>query len=256
MAVEQAGAQWDEALVEWKTTAGGLRQPSGVAEVYTRTLAPAGGAWHAQLGLQMLELEIARAGLERMRTLSLQATEQLSSTLLTAPFSGIIISVEKRPGDPIGSYESIGAMADPSELWILATVLEDDIGRVNAGQNVTVQLDAYLDEEYAGAVLQVASQATIWQGKSAYEVTIAFDAGQDIPATIRMGADVILAGPPRENVLLVPARAIMTIAGRQYVELVGENGDAERVEIQTGVSDGENTEVVSGLQEGQAIRIP
>jgi HlyD family secretion protein len=203
-----------------------------------------------------MEVDIAKERVERARAFCVLASEQLSSTLLLAPFSGIIISVEKRPGDQVQAYEPIGAIADPSELWVVAMVLEEDIDRITVGGGVTVRLDAYPDQEYTGGVLQVASQAIIWQGKSAYEVMIAFDEGQDVPATIRMGADVYIAGRSREKVLVVPAQAIMVVGGQEVVEVVGKHGGIARVEVQTGVSNGTETEIVAGLQAGQEIRTP
>jgi len=87
-------------------------------------------------------------------------------------------------------------------------------------------------------------------------VTIAFDKGQDVPAIIRMGADISIAGRSKDNVLVVPARAIITIAGQKYVEVIGADGAVERVQVQIGISNGNETEIVSGLQAGQVIRIP
>lgn len=203
-----------------------------------------------------LEVQIAEQRAERAEAFHLLAAEALSSTLLAAPFDGIVISVESRPGDRVEAYEAIGAIADPSELWVVATVLEEEIDRIAVGQAVAVRLDAYPDALYSGTVLQIASEAIIWQGKSAYEVTIAFDDGQAVPATIRMGADVTIAGRAREEVLVVPTQAILTIGEREYVEVVGEGGEVQRVEVETGVSSGAETEIVAGLQEGQVVRIP
>lgn len=270
VALEQAEAELEQAEIEYDDAVQRPWEPIEVTEAYSWTLRLR--EWNYQAARARLDLaqqslnenrailelgvELARIRVERARALSAMASQQLSSTWLLAPFSGIIISTEKRPGDWVGAYEAIGAIADPSELWVVATVLEGDVDRITVGQSVTVWLDAYLDAEYSGAVLQVASQAVIWQGKSAYEVTVAFDDGQDVPATIRMGADVAIAGRSRENVLLVPAQAIVAIGGQEYVEVVGDDGNAERVEVQTGVSNGTETEIVSGLQVGQVIRIP
>jgi len=267
---EQAWEEWDKAVHRWW-------EPPEATEPYTWTLQLR--AWdreaaqlrladvrrslrenraRLELGVARAELDVALAEIEvkRARALNELAAEQLASTQLKAPFSGIIISLEKRAGDWVSAYEAIGVIADPSELWVVATVPEEDIAQVTAGRPVSVRLDAYPDQVYTGTVLQVASQAIIWQGKSAYEVTVAFDEGQDVPATIRMGADVTITGRSRENVLVVPARAVITIGGRAYVERVGEDGGLERVEVQTGVSNGTETEIVAGLQEGQEIRIP
>ena len=216
------------------------------------------GVAQAELGVAQAELGVARAELrvERASAFDELAQEQLASTRLTAPFPGIIISLDKRSGDRVGSYEAIGAIADPSELWIVATVLEEDVYRIAAGQPVSVWLDAYPDQVYSGTVFQVTTEAIIWQGKSAYEVTVVFDEGQDVPATIRMGADVSVAGRSRDDVLVVPGQAVITIGGQAHVEVVGEDGAVERVEVETGVSNGTEVEIVAGLRAGQVIRIP
>ena len=212
----------------------------------------------AEIELSQAELAVSTAELrmERARALDELAAEQLTSTRLLAPFPGIIISVDKRAGDLVGAYEAIGAIADPSELWLVATVPEEDVIYVTPGQAASGRLDAYPDRVFAGRVVQVASEAIIWQGRSAYEVTIAFDEGQQVPATIRMGADISIAGRAREDALLVPARAVITVGGQSYVDLVGEDGAIERVAVETGVSDGSQTEIVSGLRAGQGVRIP
>ncbi len=203
-----------------------------------------------------LDVAGARLDVDRAQTLHRLAIEQLSNTLLLAPFDGIIVAIEKRAGDQVEAYEAIGVLADPSELWIVATVVAEDIDRITVGQPATIRLDAYPNQAYTGSVLQIASQSDLWQGRSAYEVTIAFDEGQDVPAIIRMGANVSIAGRSKENVLLVPSRAIITISGRQYVEIVAEDGEIERVEVQTGLSNGTQTEILAGLEAGQVIRMP
>jgi RND family efflux transporter MFP subunit len=208
------------------------------------------------LAIQELQVEMARNGVERARLRSAWASEQVSSTLLIAPLSGVIVSIEKRPGDEVGAYEAIGTIADPSELWVVATVLEEDVDRITPGRPAEVRFDLYPSRAYTGTVLQMVGHSTMWQGNGAQEVTIAFDRTQVVPAVFRMSADVNIPGRSREEVLLVPTDAILTIGGRAHVEAVTEDGDVERIEIQTGITDGVNVEILSGLQEGQVIRMP
>ncbi|MEE8391502.1 MAG: efflux RND transporter periplasmic adaptor subunit [Anaerolineae bacterium] len=284
IALERAEAALDYALEEYDKALGRFWNPPEVAEayawelhlreqdyqlaearlaqVYAQERARAQTEVYARQSLSMtqatqrLQVAMAEMRVEKTRFLEARATEQLSNTLLAAPLSGVVVSIEKRPGDQVGAYETIGVVADPSRLWVVATVLEQDVDRVNVGQPVTVRLDIYPDKTYTGTILQIVSQATVWQGNSGYEVTVAFDEGQDVPAIMRMGADVSIAGRSRENVPLAPSRAILTIGGREYVEVVGEDGDIERVEIHTGITNGTETEIVDGLQVGQKIRIP
>lgn len=268
--LERAEEELTQAAIEWDKALHRPWEPPEVRERYSQTLRSRQWDYQAARArlrqaerslrddLAILELDVERARLrvERARALSVLASEQLSNTLLTAPFSGVIISLDKTAGDWVRAYEPIAAIADPSELQVVATVLEEDIDRVAMGEPVTVQLDAYPDQQYTGSVLQIASEPIVWQGKNAYEVTITFDEGQEVPATIRMGADVTFAGRSRENVLVVPSQAIMTIGEQEVVEVVGYDGEIQRVEIETGISDGSQTEVTSGLQEGQLIRVP
>jgi hypothetical protein len=60
----------------------------------------------------------------------------------------------------------------------------------------------------------------------------------------------------KNDVLMVPNRAI-TYQGREaYVQVVSPDGTIEARLIQTGISDSQNTEVTSGLSEGEQVVIP
>ena len=203
-----------------------------------------------------LGVDIARERLERARALLALASEEFAATQLKAPFSGVIISVDKQVGDQMQAYEPVGSIADPAELWAVATIPEELMLLVAVGQPAAVRLDAYPDQTYGAAVVQISQQAIVWQGRSAYVVTVSFDEGQDVPATIRMGADIAIGVRSVTDILVIPQRAVLTIGGRDFVERVGDDGAVERVEIVTGISDDGQIEVVAGLEEGQVIRVP
>lgn len=203
-----------------------------------------------------LSVEIAALQKRRAGAMYEQAQRRLEDTVLSAPFSGIVLSIEKRAGDQVSPYESLGMIADPSELWVVATVPEQDIDRVAVGQAAQIVLDAYLDDVYHGRILQIANQAVIWQGKKAYEVTITFDEGQEVPTSIRMGADVVIITRAQEDVLVVPDEAIMMSGGRAYVEVVEPDGTLRQVDVELGISNGAETEIISGVEAGQTIRLP
>lgn len=60
----------------------------------------------------------------------------------------------------------------------------------------------------------------------------------------------------RNDVLLVPNRAITYQGIEAYVQVVSPDGTIEPRLIQTGISDSQNTEVTSGLSEGEQVVIP
>jgi len=60
----------------------------------------------------------------------------------------------------------------------------------------------------------------------------------------------------KNDVLLVPNRAITYQGIEAYVQVVSPDGTIEPRLIQTGISDSQNTEVTSGLSEGEQVVIP
>ena len=207
-------------------------------------------AQKAQADVQMAEMEV-----KYRETLVARATGQLEKARLYASFSGLVVSIDAKPGDQIDPYQSIGTLADPTQLQIEASVPEAQIFSVALGQPASIGLDAYPKANLTGKVKQIASKATIWQGKSVYNVTIAFDRPQEVPLAIGMGADVTINTKIKEGVLLVPTAAIYSDGRHSYVDVV-DGGLARKAEVQTGISSGSQTEVVSGLEAGQVIRVP
>jgi RND family efflux transporter MFP subunit len=60
----------------------------------------------------------------------------------------------------------------------------------------------------------------------------------------------------RNNVLLVPNKAITSQGGKPYVQVVAAAGVTEERVVQTGISDWQYTEVTSGLSEGEQVVVP
>ena len=184
-----------------------------------------------------------------------RAERRVGQTQIYAPFSGIIISWEKRIGERIEPYEPIGAIADPSVLRVETWVPEEEIHEIALGQPVSVTLDLHPEESYAGEVVDVAFEPTVWQGKNVYLVEIEFTDPEEIPATIRMGADVVIQTRTRVEVLLVPTSAIYTEDRHQYVEVVRDGGRV-KLEVKVGISNETHTEILTGLEEGEEVVLP
>jgi HlyD family secretion protein len=70
-----------------------------------------------------------------------------------------------------------------------------------------------------------------------------------------MTANVQVILDTHTDVLAVPGTAIRSDGQGYYVNVVGSDGTAQRVDVTTGYTDGELTEVSGELQEGQTIYI-
>ncbi len=202
-----------------------------------------------------LDIELYQKQVQYLQQRVTYLQERYASTKLVAPFDGLVVSIDRRVGEWIESYEPIGTLADPKQLIVEVNVPEMEITAVSIGQPVRVVLDGFPDKNFAARVKEIAAQASIYQGKNVYRTLVTFDDLSQVPATLRMGADVAFVRASKENVLLVPTKAIQKEGLMQYVTVLRE-GNWERIPVQVGAHSSTHTEIVSGLSEGEQILVP
>jgi RND family efflux transporter MFP subunit len=177
---------------------------------------------------------------------------QLADASLTSPIDGTVLTIGLDVGETVGGYQQVATVADTGSLRVNANVDEIDVGRVTAGQAVTVTLDAYPGVTMPGKIDEIAPGATQSQGSTDYQATVSFVPGKGVVPREGMAANVDITAQRKDNVLLLPNRAFETVGNRQYVTLQ-QNGTTSTVEVQTGLSNNSSTEVLSGLSEGQVV---
>ncbi len=180
------------------------------------------------------------------------ANAQLADARLVSPINGTVLTIDLTVGETVGGLQPVAVVADTNTLRIKGDIDEIDIGRVRAGQAVTVTLDAYPGIKMPGRIDQLAPGATPKQGSTVYQASISFRPVEDVVPREGMAANVDITAQRKDNVLLLPNRAFETVGRRQYVSL--KEGDSTRkVEVETGLSNTTDTEVISGLTEGQTV---
>ena len=253
--VNTAEAQLQRSVLEVVAAETQLTAAAADVEIARKEVAYREHLYQQHKAIQELTVAIQMDRVEHLQRLLTRSQRRVAETEVHAPFPGVIVSLDVRLGQHMSPYESFGVIADPSDIELEITVPESDIGKVGIGQRVNVELDAFPGSLFGGRIVSMASEPTIWQGKNAYQVRVQFDELGDVPATIRMGADVTLAVQHKENVLLVPTTGVYGTQDRQYVELVS-GGQIQQVPILIGIRTEEWVEVLSGLEEGQTVRLP
>lgn len=127
-----------------------------------------------------VHLETAEADVARAQALVdlAKATLEAQSTL-TAPFDGIIVSVDIAPAETVTPGQTVIVLADFSSFQIETTDLSElDVTRVRAGQPVVIFIEA-LGEELNGKVADVSLTSSTLGGEVVYAVTIAFNTQPD-----------------------------------------------------------------------------
>lgn len=198
-------------------------------------------------------VDIARERVALALALDQYAQAQVEKTVLVAPFSGTLVSFAKQRGDTVKAYESVGILADIENLQVQAMLPVDAVAFVDVGQAVEVGLNS---KTYAATIQSIAPVAQLLQGQSVQEATLRFDAGQAIPPLVGIGVDVRLVRTLRENALLVPADAVITVAGQTYLDVLSDGSVIQRVPVVVGPSAGGAIEIASGVEEGQTVVLP
>lgn len=190
------------------------------------------------------------------------AYQQISPNI-TAPISGTVSGLTVTPGSQIvntaqtnssnntATLQSIGSVNQPGPILAQVDVSEVDSVNVEPGQKVTMTLDAFPNETFAGTVLSVNTNGVVSSGVTTYPTTISFDSNNThIYPNMSVNASIITK--VENNVLLVPNTAVQTQNGQSFVRVL-KNGQIQQVPVTTGDSNDTDTVITSGLSAGVQI---
>ena len=202
------------------------------------------------------ELDIARSQLtvDKARLDLDQAQYDLDQSVLKAPFGGIISKVSVTPGvsQGIGTSTVVMSVLDPTIMQVEVNVDETDISKVALAQTVQLTVEAVGARPYPGRVVAIAPTATVQSGVASYLVTISVQNPQGLRQGMTAVAAVVYQ--QRQNVLLVPSRAVRTQGQERTVQVVA-NGQPEARTVKVGLSDDTRIEILEGLQEGDEVLV-
>ncbi|HZK66043.1 MAG TPA: efflux RND transporter periplasmic adaptor subunit, partial [Chloroflexota bacterium] len=180
----------------------------------------------------------------------------LDSATITAPFDGIVSAVSANVGEQVqvAGGGSVVTVVDPKAFRVDVAVDETDVAKLVVGQPATITFDALPDQRLQGKVISVAPTGTTSQGVVTYPVSINVEnATGGFPGG--MSASISIETERKDNVVLVPNRAVKTQGRNKVVEVkAGEKSEIRTVQV--GSSNDQMTEIVSGLAAGDQVVIP
>jgi HlyD family secretion protein len=182
------------------------------------------------------------------------AQANLDGATLRAPFDGIIASVSGNVGEQVSSGTPIVTLIDPTTVRVDTTVDESDIAKVKVGQDAVLTIDSLPGVSLQGKVVSIAGSATVSSGVVTYVVSVGLSTPND--GTLKEGMTVAatITVASKDNVLMVPSRAVKTSGRNRVVEVV-VNGKTEQRTVQVGQSNDQYVEITDGLQEGDQVLI-
>ncbi|MHC4660778.1 MAG: efflux RND transporter periplasmic adaptor subunit [Planctomycetota bacterium] len=213
------------------------------------------------LDLKRQDVKLAEARVKN-DTINLSDAEQrLKDTKVYAPISGVISTRDVQIGQIISSAISnvgggttIMTLSDLSRIFILASVDESDIGKVDVGQKAEITVDAFPGMHFFGNVMRIATKGASSSNVVTFEVKIEVLSRNRKRLKPEMTANVEIIAEHMENIVIVPVEAIFRGQNGSIVTVLEPDGTEEERAVEKGITDGQFTEIKSGLAEGEKIK--
>lgn len=180
----------------------------------------------------------------------------VSNTVMSAPFSGILVKTPVNVSNVIVTATNTFDIVNPTSITFKALVDEADIGLITKHQIGHIVLDSYEDEAFDSYVDYVAYLSTISSGSTVFEVHFPIANANLDKFRIGMNGEITIDIDKKQNVLTIPLLATKEKNGGTYVDVQDSNGEIKEVEITIGLESEEKVEVVSGLSESDQVVIP
>ncbi len=211
-----------------------------------------GGSLVSEFELEQTEAnrDLAVSDAEIIRVRIRQIDDQIRRADVLAPFSGIVISRDRRAGEEVSRGEVLGQMTDLEHLEVRAFVPLRLLPRTVAGD----ALDVFVTEaQHTGMI-----RALVPTGDVRSQT---FEARIDLPSeaasewTVGQLVSVAIPIRAREYALTVPRDALVLRANGSFVFRISSDNKAEQIPVVIGDSAGELIAVSGAPEEGDRVAI-
>lgn len=171
-------------------------------------------------------------------------------TEIRAPFAGVVIKAEPAPGELFDADRELFSIADLSRVWVQAEVYEQDLGRVQPGQNAAISVDTYPGEKFAGKVTYIGDVLDPQTRTARVRCEVG---NPGIRLKLDMFAAIELPTHFSRRALVVPLYAIQEVNGSKVVFIRKSPTQFEMRPVATGKPLDDIMEIESGLHEGEDV---
>ncbi len=190
---------------------------------------------------------------EQLDTLGIDKDHPSRVVPVYSPISGVIVQQNVTQAAAAGVTFSGSAtaftVADLSSVWVICDVYENDIPKLQLGQEAKIVVTAYPDRPLTGHISDIGPvlDPNIRTAKVRIEVSN--------PGFLKLGMFVTASfqSLKKEHFALVPAPAVLHLHDRDWVfEPAGDN-KFRRVEVKAGIMVGDKQEILAAVENSKEV---
>ncbi len=175
-----------------------------------------------------------------------QTYDKTQRVTVTAPADGTVINLAAKVNDQVTASTAeppVLIIADFSNPSIVATVDQVNIPQLKIGQKASIVFDALPNRTFTGTVTYIDKAGIRTQGTTVFNVYVT---AINLPAEVQlnMTATITVETARKENVLVIPAEALIPKGGKMFVEL----SDRKMKEVKIGLKGLTKVEIKQGLE--------
>jgi HlyD family secretion protein len=178
---------------------------------------------------------------------------QFDNANIASPMAGTVYAIQISPWDFVPMGADLLRVADLKNVQIRAYFDEPEIGKLQAGQPVSIRWEGRPGREWHGHIKQAPVAAVALGPRSVGECIITVDDSNEdlLPNTNVMATATIQKHP---HVLTIPRPALYVEGGSRVVYRVID-GRLRRTVVDTGIINLDRAEIMGGLAEGDVVAL-
>jgi cobalt-zinc-cadmium efflux system membrane fusion protein len=197
----------------------------------------------------------ARARLKNLGASNSKSTNSNLSDegfVLRAPLNGIIVDRQINPGSEVRPDlpNPLFIITDPSHLWATIDLPERDLNKINEGQSISIEVDAYPGETFPGRVQSVGAMVDPASRRIPVRCIVLDGKGKLRP---EMYARITPLSASAEKVIQVPNKALITEGLYSYVFVEVGPGRLKKRQVTLNTQGRDFATVKEGLQAGDRL---
>jgi membrane fusion protein, heavy metal efflux system len=191
---------------------------------------------------------------QQLQILGVDKNHPSSVVDVNAPIFGVIIAQNitnaAAAGVSLSGSATAFTIADLTEVWVLCDVYENDIPKLQLGQEAAIKLNAYPDRPLRGRVSDIGPVLDPQMRTAKVRIQVAN------PGFLKLGMFVTASFTSRktEAHAAVPADAVLHLHDRDWVFVPAGGNHFRRTQVRTGqMLSGNRQIILSGINPGQQV---